>query len=223
VYTLALVNVQEQWAQGKTLDPNAPELDHVNQSELLLQPVKRGYTIGTGGPQRQAWTTYGGEGSSQQKGSRRLTPKHHSPSPMTHGPPNCSPPTQRDSSTTVDSDAEDRNFDGAYKPSVPSSAKGKKRRPRSLTPEHPPKVPRRKTGLSTPVLVYRVQAHGGSATPIPTTPSRLVHLSPAGPPPSPMGPSPGVPHQPIPAPVLRGNTQMGRKTTERITIRGSKN
>jgi hypothetical protein len=41
---LAVANVQEQLAQGKTLDPNAPKLDHVNQLELLLQPVEQGYT-----------------------------------------------------------------------------------------------------------------------------------------------------------------------------------
>jgi hypothetical protein len=52
-YRLALANMQEQLAQGKTLDPNAPELNHVNQSELPLQPVERGYTIGTAGPWQQ--------------------------------------------------------------------------------------------------------------------------------------------------------------------------
>jgi hypothetical protein len=78
----ALANVQEQLAQGKTLDPNTPELDHVNQCEIPLQPVERGYTIGTGGPQQQARTGYTGEGSSQQGGSRQLTPEHRSPSPM---------------------------------------------------------------------------------------------------------------------------------------------
>jgi hypothetical protein len=36
VYRLALSNVQEKLAQGKTLDPNALELDHVNQSEIPL-------------------------------------------------------------------------------------------------------------------------------------------------------------------------------------------
>jgi hypothetical protein len=29
-YTLAVANIQEQLAQGKTLDPNAPGLNHVN-------------------------------------------------------------------------------------------------------------------------------------------------------------------------------------------------
>jgi hypothetical protein len=61
VYRLALLNVRKKLAQGKTLDPNAPELDHVNQSEIPLQPVDRGYTIRT---QRQARTQYAGEGSS---------------------------------------------------------------------------------------------------------------------------------------------------------------
>jgi hypothetical protein len=82
VYRLALANVQEQLAQGMTLDPNAHELNHVNQSEIPLQPVNWGYTIGTGGPQLQARTRYAREGSSEQGGSRRLTPEHHSPSPM---------------------------------------------------------------------------------------------------------------------------------------------
>jgi hypothetical protein len=45
-YTQALTAVQELLAQGKTLDPKALELDLVNQSELPLQPVQRGYTIG---------------------------------------------------------------------------------------------------------------------------------------------------------------------------------
>jgi hypothetical protein len=55
VYRLALSNVQEKLAQGKNLDPNAPELDHINQSEIQLQPVDRGYTIGR---QWQAQTRY---------------------------------------------------------------------------------------------------------------------------------------------------------------------
>jgi hypothetical protein len=36
---VAMANVQEQLAQGKTLDPAALELDHLNQTELSLQPV----------------------------------------------------------------------------------------------------------------------------------------------------------------------------------------
>jgi hypothetical protein len=122
-YTQALAEVQELLAQGKTLDPKAPELDLVNQSELPLQPVQRGYTIGVP-PQRYAQMRHIGEETSQPGGSRRSTPEPRSPSL-----PPSSPPSQRDSPMTVDSDAEDRNSDKANKPSVPSSTKGKKRRP----------------------------------------------------------------------------------------------
>jgi hypothetical protein len=102
----------------------------------------------------------------------------------------------------MDSDAEDGYSDEEYMPSIWSSAKGKRRRLWSLTPIHPSKVHRRETGLSTPVQMYQVQAPGGLATPILTPTSRLVHPSPAGPAPSPMGPFLSVFHQPIPGPVL---------------------
>jgi hypothetical protein len=52
-YMAAMANVQEQLAQGKTLDPAAPELNHLNQMELPLQPVDRGFTISTRGPSAQ--------------------------------------------------------------------------------------------------------------------------------------------------------------------------
>jgi hypothetical protein len=39
LYMAAMANVQEQLAQGKTLDPAALELDHLNQTELPLQLV----------------------------------------------------------------------------------------------------------------------------------------------------------------------------------------
>jgi hypothetical protein len=103
VYRLDLLNVQGKLAQGKTLDPNAPELDHINQSEIPFQPVDQGYTIGT---QRQARTGYAREGSSQG-GLRLSMPEHRSLSPMAHVQPNRSPAAQRDSSRTMESDAED--------------------------------------------------------------------------------------------------------------------
>jgi hypothetical protein len=136
-------------------------------------------------------------------------PEHRSPSSMVLVQPNRSPPTRRNLSRTMDSDAEDKYSDKEYTPSIRSSAKGKRRRLRSLTPEHPSKVHRIKPGLSTPVQMYQVQAPGGSATPILTPTSCLVHPSPIGLTPSPVGlaPSPmglslSVLQQPIPAPVL---------------------
>jgi hypothetical protein len=68
-YTLAVANVQEQLAQGKTLDPNTPKLDHINQLELPLQPVEQGYMIGTVVPQHQVRGWPSGEGTSRQWGS----------------------------------------------------------------------------------------------------------------------------------------------------------
>jgi hypothetical protein len=66
----AMANVQEQLAQGKTLDPAAPELDHLNQTELPLQPVDQGYTVGTCGPSAQRMKYQpSGEGTSRQEGS----------------------------------------------------------------------------------------------------------------------------------------------------------
>jgi hypothetical protein len=118
------------------------------------------------------------------------TPEHCSPSPMVHVQPDHSPPAQRDLSRMMDSDAEGGYSDKEYTPSVRSSARGKRRRLRSLTPEHPAKVHRIKPGLSTPVQMYHVQMPGGSATPILTPTSRLVHPSPVGPTPSPVGPVP---------------------------------
>jgi hypothetical protein len=63
-----------------------------------------------------------------------------------------------------------------------------------MTPEHPPKVPRHKMGLSTPVQRYHGQVSGGLAAPIPTPASWLLS-------PSHMVLSPSVPQQPIPVPV----------------------
>jgi hypothetical protein len=71
-----------------------------------------------------------------------------------------------------------------------------------LTPEHPPKVPCHKIGLSTPIQGYRGQVSGGLAAPIPTPTSRLLSPNPLGLSLSPMGPSLGVLQQPIPAPVI---------------------
>jgi hypothetical protein len=92
-------------------------------------------------------------------------------------------------------------------PSVQSSARGKRRRQGSLTPEHPSKVHCIQLGLSTPVQMYQVQAPGGLAIPTPT--SRLVHPSSVGPTTSSVGRAPnlmGLPlsvlQQPIPASVL---------------------
>jgi hypothetical protein len=69
-YMAAMANVQEQLAQGKTLDPAAPELDHLNQTELPLQLVDRGYMIGTRGPSAQRMKYQpSGEGTSRQGGS----------------------------------------------------------------------------------------------------------------------------------------------------------
>jgi hypothetical protein len=61
LYRQALSKVQEKLAQGQTLNPSAPELDHITQSEIPLELVNRGYTIGTQG---QARTRNAGEGSS---------------------------------------------------------------------------------------------------------------------------------------------------------------
>jgi hypothetical protein len=155
----------------------------VNHSELPIQSVQQGYTIGAP-PQRYAQMRHAGEGSSQPGGSRRSTPEQRSPSL----------PTQKDSPMTVDSDAKDRKSDKAYEPSVPSSTRGKKRRPWSMTLEHPPKVPCHGKGLSTPVQGYHGQVSGGLAAPIPTPASRLLSLNP-------MVPSPSVAQQPIQAPV----------------------
>jgi hypothetical protein len=136
VYTQALSNVQEKLAQGQTLNPNAPELDHVNQSEIPLEPVNRSFTIRT---QRQARIQNTGEGSSQG-GSRLSMPEHRSPSSMVPVQPDRSPPAWRGLSRTRDSDEEDGYTDKEYMPSIRSSARGKRRRQRSLTPEHPSKV-----------------------------------------------------------------------------------
>jgi hypothetical protein len=184
-YTQAQAEVQELLAQGTILNPEAPELDILNQAELPLpQPVQRGYTIGA----QLQWytqTRHTREGSSQVGGSRQLTPKERSSSPLPH-----SPPTRKGSPMTGDSDAEDGNYDGAYKPSVPSSTRGKKWRPRSMTPEHPPKVPCNKKGLSTPVQGYHGQLSKGMAVPIPTPASSLLSSTPRF-------PSPSVPQRPI--------------------------
>jgi hypothetical protein len=51
-YVEALERVQEQLAQGRTLDETAPELDSLNQMGQQLQPVERGYSLGTAGPVR---------------------------------------------------------------------------------------------------------------------------------------------------------------------------
>jgi hypothetical protein len=161
----------------------------LNQAEVPLpHPVQRGYAIGAQ-PQRYAQTRHAREGSSQVGGSRRLTPKERSPSPL----PRPSP-TRKGSPMTRDSDAEGGYSDVAYEPSVPSSTEGKKWRPRSMTPEHLPKVPCNRKGLSTPIKGYHGQLSGGLAIPIPTFASRLLS-------PTPKFPSPRVPQCPILPPV----------------------
>jgi hypothetical protein len=80
--------------------------------------------------------------------------------------------------------------------------RGKKQRLRSLTPEHPSKVPCQEAGLSSSIQMYRVQVPGGLATPIPTPASPMVQPSLVGPPPSPMGPSRSAPQQTTPVLVI---------------------
>jgi hypothetical protein len=136
LYRQALSNGQEKLARGQTLNPSAPELDHVTQSEIPLKLVDRGYTVGT---QWQAWTRNAREGSSRG-GSRLLTREHRSPSPMVSVQPDRSSPARRDLSRTRDGDEDDGYTDEEYTPSVRSSARGKRRRQRSLTTERPSKV-----------------------------------------------------------------------------------
>jgi hypothetical protein len=229
LYRQALSNIQEKLAQGQTLNPNTPELDHVTQSEIPLEPVNRGFTIGT---QRQAQTSNAGEGSSRG-GSRLSTPEHCSPSPMVRVQPDHSPPARRGLSRTRDSDDKDGYTEEEYTPSVRSSARGKRRRQQSLTRERPSKVHGIKPGLSTPVRMYQVQAPGGSATPIRSPASCLVHPSPIGPTPSsvgpapnPMGPSLSVLQQPIPAPVLGTATHpvvLDQSTLDQSTLMLTRN
>jgi hypothetical protein len=151
-----------------------------------------------------------------QEWSGQSSLEHRSRSLATRAHPNGSPASQRDS---VDSDEEDR-MDEEYTPSVQSSARGKKSKLWSLSPEHSSKEPRNRPGSSTFGLVYqakvprgpselgpstflyRVQAPGQSSKPIPTPTSWLVHPSPTVPVVRPLGPSLGVPQQPILVPVL---------------------
>jgi hypothetical protein len=125
LYTLAVANVQEQLAQGKTLDPNAPKFDHVNQSELSLQPVEQGYTTGTAGPQQQVCDRPSGQGTSRQGGSRRSKSEHCSPSPLVCGPSNRSPPVRRGSPGSTDSEEEETS-DDLFEP-APGSSAGKRK------------------------------------------------------------------------------------------------
>jgi hypothetical protein len=62
-----------------------------------------------------------------------------------------------------------------------------------MTPEHPPKVPRHKKGLSTPIQGYHGQVSKGPAALIPTPASWLLS-------PNPMVPSPSIHYRPILAP-----------------------
>jgi hypothetical protein len=131
-------------------------------------------------PQWYAQTRRAEEGCSQVRGSRRLMLKQRSPSR----------PTQKSSPMTGDSNVEDGNSDATYKPSVLSSIRGKKWRPRSMTPEHPPKVPRHQKELSTPIQRYHGQLSGGLAISVSTPASRLLS-------PTPRFPSLSVPPCPI--------------------------
>ena len=80
-YVEALQRVQEQLAQGRTLDEAAPELDSLNQMGQQLQPVERGYSLSTAGPMRVSPV---GENSRQGESSRPggfRSPSPERPSP----------------------------------------------------------------------------------------------------------------------------------------------
>jgi hypothetical protein len=124
-YMAAMANVQEQLAQGKTLDLAAPELDHLNQTELPLQPVDQGYTVGTCGPLAQQMKYQpSGEGTSRQEGSRC------SPSPVL-----CA--AQRRSPGSEDTE-EERTSDQSFE-ATPYGSKRKPARPQATGPQS--KVP----------------------------------------------------------------------------------
>jgi hypothetical protein len=101
----------------------------------------------------------------------------------------------------MDSDNEDKTSNDTDNPSVPSSSKGKKRLPQSLTPKPQAKVPHCEKGPASSGPVYRVPALGGSAILIPTLATRVIlpnSMRPFG---GTQGPSLAVPQQPTRVPV----------------------
>jgi hypothetical protein len=165
VYRLAFASVREQLVQSTPLCPNTPETVPIDQSGTPLQPVNPNRPVGANGPQRQARTRDAGEGSSQPEGSRQSLPEHRPHSPATRAHPNGSSASRRDS---MDSDEED-GTDEEYMPSVWSSARGKKHKSWSLSPEHSSKVPGNGPGSPTFGQVYQVKAPGGPSEPGPST------------------------------------------------------
>ncbi len=129
----ALERVQEQLAQGRTLDEAAPELDSLNQMGQQLQPVERGYSLSTAGP-----SMAGQQGESSRQGeSRRPSPER--PSPRPRPAPKRSPPARKRSPSTES------------EPDVEPTPRGTKRRmERPQTPGPQVKVPRVEVGQVRP-------------------------------------------------------------------------